>query len=456
MNARFHILSSVLDLASRGAFSREYRLADESQWQSPEAIAVLQFERLKSLLRHAEGTVPYYARRFAECGVRAADIRAPADLERLPVLTKADVMADPALLRSTAPPSKGALRKATGGSTGEMMVFMRDREAMARNFAHLVRNYTWTGLRPGEPHALLWGAHFDLKAQQRAANRVVNSCLKQQWMDAFRMSGETMRVYCDDLRRRRPRLLTAYASAATTLAEFVAEEIGQPLDLPAVTTTAEVLFPEARTRISQWLSPHVFDRFGCREVGNTAHECEAHDGLHVNAEHVLLEVVDEQGRAVAAGHEGEVLYTTLGNYVFPLIRYRVGDYAVREEPSALCRCGRGLPRIAAPRGRITDMLITTSGARVHGEYFTHLFYTMTCVRAFRVVQETERSLRVLVMLRSGAALPAADEHRLRTAIADKLGSDVTLQLEVVTEIPPSASGKHLFTECRVARGASWT
>jgi phenylacetate-CoA ligase len=249
--------------------------------------------------------------------------------------------------------------------------------------------------------------------------------------------------------------LSSYVTAATTLGDLIIDHGLTPLQLPAVATTAEVLFPELRARIQTTLGAEVFDRLGCREVGNTAHECGAHDGLHVNAEHVVLEVVDHAGRAAPPSTEGEMLYTTLGNYCFPLIRYRVGDYAVAEAARSACPCGRGLPRVRGVRGRVTDMLTTPDGTKVHGEYFSHLFYGLEAVREFRVVQEGPRELTVWLALRRGSdRLPAAEETRLRRELERVFGNTIELSLCVVEQIPPSASGKHRFTESRVGGGVS--
>jgi phenylacetate-CoA ligase len=452
---RVRLLFRALDLRSRGAFGREFRAIIRSQWQSAERVRELQLERLRALLAHAERFVPFYARRFAEHGVRAAGVKDFRDFERIPPVSKADVVAHADELLSTAEGGAMLTRKATGGSTGERLVFYRDAEAMARNFAHVLRNHTWAGLELGEPHAFLWGAHFDLRAQQRLTNRMVNVCLRQRWLDAFNMGSTSMQGYYQRLERWRPRLLSSYVTAATTLGEYISEQGLPPLDLAAVVTTAEVLFPERRARIEETLSKQVFDRLGCREVGNTAHECGAHDGLHVNAEHTVLEVVDRHGHAAQPGTEGEILYTTLGNYRFPLIRYRVGDYALAPGPSADCPCGRGLPKVRGVRGRISDMLTTTDGTKIHGEYFSHLFYGLETVREFRVVQEGPRELTVWLALRHGnEQLPASEEVRLRGELVRVFGPPVEVALRVVEQIPATASGKHRFTESRVGVEAS--
>ena len=446
MTLRIRTLFRALDARTRGAFSREYELISRSQWDTPQRIRELQHSRLRDLLQRAEMHVPFYARRFAEHGVHAADLRDLSDLRRFPLLTKAHVLDNGAALISNAE-QRNLVRKVTGGSTGERVVFYRTPEGMARNFAHVLRNYTWCGLTLGEPHAFLWGAHFDLRAQQRLSNRLINFCLRQRWLDAFHMNRTSLRTYYMKLRRWQPGLLSSYVSAATTLADYIQDEGLAPLRLPGVATTAETLFPEHRARIQATLAPDVYDRLGCREIGNTAHECEAHDGLHINAEHVVLELVDAHGQPVAPGSEGEVVYTSLGNNAFPLIRYRVGDYAVAGNEGP-CRCGRGLPMLRSVRGRMTDMLVAPDGTRIHGEFFSHLFYGAAAVAEFRVLQESMERIAVWVRTRGGD-LPQDQRRALETALRRVFGDGMTVTIDVVDAIPRSESGKHRFTESRV-------
>jgi len=444
-------LFAVLDARTAGAFSREYQLINRTQWQSPQSIVELQIARLRDLLDHAERHVPFYQQHFADYGVHAADLHDLSDLRRFPLLTKAEVLANnESLIAETG--RRDIVRKATGGSTGERVVFYRSAEGMARNFAHVLRNYGWAGLTLGQPHAFLWGAHFDLRAQQRLSNRLINVCLSQHWLDAFHMNPDSLTAYYERLRRWRPQLLSSYVTAATTLADFIKDEGLVPLDLGAIATTAETLFPEHRERLTATLATEVYDRFGCREIGNTAHECPAHAGLHINAEHVVVELVDESGDPVPPGSEGEIVYTSLGNSAFPLIRYRVGDYGVAGDEGT-CGCGRGLPRLRKVRGRMSDMLVAPDGTKIHGEFFSHLFYAAANVREFRVLQETMNSVTIWVRPQGGA-LPVEQRRAIEAGLRRVFGTDVRMTIDVVDAIPRSESGKHRFTESRVTAGAA--
>ena len=96
------------------------------------------------------------------------------------------------------------------------------------------------------------------------------------------------------------------------------------------------------------------------------------------------------------------------------------------------------------------MLTTPDGTKVHGEYFSHLFYNTPSVLEFRVVQEAARDIVVWLRLREALTqLPAVELDPLRRAFTDLFGTNVTLEIRVVDEIPKTASGKHRFTESRV-------
>jgi phenylacetate-CoA ligase len=219
--------------------------------------------------------------------------------------------------------------------------------------------------------------------------------------------------------------------------------------LRAVQTSAETLTAEHRGLIEEAFGAPAYNRYGCREVGNLAHECDAHAGLHLLIENNIVEVLKADGSAARPGEAGDVVVTNLWNTATPLIRYRLGDVA-RVGDAATCACGRSAPRLEAVLGRTSDIIATPSGKMLHGEFFTHLFYGAP-VRRFQVEQTSLHDLHVRVVPDKGY------RPEVGTAIAAQITRHADQALKVrweeVEEIPASASGKYRFTISSLRRAS---
>jgi len=202
--------------------------------------------------------------------------------------------------------------------------------------------------------------------------------------------------------------------------------------LRGIETSAETLLPEVRRDLMTAFGCPVLDRYGCREAGVIAHECSA-GGMHVNAEAVIAEV-----------EEGQVLVTTLNNLSMPLIRYRVEDLA--ETGDQCCSCGRGLPLLRQLRGRVSDIIRSPSGRLIHGEFFTHLFYGETGIRAFQVEQTSADHLEIRYVPAEG--FDEAARGAIERSILEHGDSGFIVTWSRVEAISPGPSGKFRFTIVR--------
>ena len=128
-----------------------------------------------------------------------------------------------------------------------------------------------------------------------------------------------------------------------------------------------------RAELEAELGLQALNVYGLSEIvgPGVAAECrEARDGLHVQEDHFLVEVIDpDSGERVADGAEGELVFTTLTKEALPLLRYRTGDIAaLTREP---CACGRTFARMSAVRGRRDDMLIVR-GVNLYPSQIEHV------------------------------------------------------------------------------------
>ncbi|MBI1852922.1 MAG: phenylacetate--CoA ligase family protein [Planctomycetes bacterium] len=419
-----------------------------SQWLHPAELEAVHEKRLRDLLRFASRRIPFYRRRFQECGLDPAHDRLPHALVSVPPLTRDDLRSSACELVDIEAAPEDRIEERTGGSTGEPTRFVLDRADVAASRAEMLRHFEWVGIAPGVRHAFLWGADRDSWPY-----RGLRGALKQRlenflWINSFDLDEDALADVVERLRSFRPRVLVGYASSLVHLARHCLRVGTWIPSVAAIESSAETLTPADREIVHRAFAAEVFDRYGSREVGNVAHECSEHDGLHVSTERLHVEIVDDAGLPVAPGETGRVLVTTLLRRTMPLIRYEIGDLAVARSAGDECPCGRGLPRIGPIRGRTSDVIRGPSGRLLHGEFFTHLFYDIPGVRRFQVVQEDARRLVVSVV--SDAEAPAGVGALLRRRILQEGDPLFDVEVRAVDSIVPGPTGKFRFTFSRLS------
>lgn len=412
------------------AHLREY---ERTQWLPREQVDALQWQRLSRLVAYCWNEVPYYRRRWGAAGVGSpADIRGVDDYARLPVLTKQDVRDhfDDLLAR----PARGSmLFKTTGGSTGEPLRIGYTRENYERRNAVMHRGYAWAGAPLGRRALHLWGEPPGVGIKARLQHAAFN----RRVLDVFRMRDDNLVAYADAIDAHRPRVIVAYVASAVRLAQWLIAS-GRRVHVPdAVLCAAEPLRSHQRALIEEAFGCPVFNTYGCREFALIASECEHRQGLHVNADHLRVELGDPATPAGDAGPR-EVLVTDLFNYGMPLMRYANGDLATASASDAACPCGRGLPVLASVDGRRMDALRTPEGHYV-GEYLEYLMFTTPGVRRFQAVQERIDRIDVAVVGSEELADDALDQVRRR--MIDAFGSSVELAFARTGELPLTPTGK---------------
>ena len=416
------------------------RELENDQWLGREALEHKQARRIREILLHAWDHVPFYRKRFEATGMQRADLEERGILERIPPLTKQEVIEHCEEFVDTSNP-RPLEWSTTGGSTGETVRFCQDRAALASIKAREMRFHHWMGVQTGERIARLWGSPIDREKaytlKERLLRRIKNVC----FLDGYDLSEAAMAAYAKRLREFRPQLLIAFTTCLNILAEYMEEHGLGGVRPRAILTTSSPLYPSYRARFERLFECPVFDEYGSREFGGMAHECPAHQGLHVDMEDVHIEVT--RARSLApAGDTGELLVTGLFNRAFPLIRYPIGDLG--RHLSQPCACGRGSTLIEIVKGRSSELLMGPKGIPVLGEYFIDVFDSLPGeVRKFRIHQTGAKTLRVVLV-----AAPAFGEGSRRyvlEAIAQKFGDEMEVEFEYMDEIPPLPSGKQLLT-----------
>jgi phenylacetate-CoA ligase len=150
-------------------------------------------------------------------------------------------------------------------------------------------------------------------------------------------------------------------------------------------------------------------------------------------------LLDENGNEVPDGEMGFVVATRLDNYAMPLIRYYLGDLAVKEVNNEKCACGRNMPQLKKIIGRDTDIIKTRSGKFMVVHAFTGIFEHIPEIKQFRVVQNNLDGIDIEIIKDKGFSGMVL-EH-IREKINGYLKEDFPVNFIEVTNIAPTASGK---------------
>jgi len=417
---------------------------ERTQWLGAAGIRALQTTRLRDLLAHAGHHVPYYRRLFAEAAFDPEAVTSPEDLEQLPLLTKADIRADPEAFKSEQ--ARRLVRSNTGGSSGEPLVFWLGSERVSHDVAAKWRATRWWGVDIGDREVVLWGSPIELGAQDRL-RRLRDTLQRSLLLPAFEMSPQKVNDFIAAIRRYRPRMVFGYPSAVDHVA-FTTDALGISLsDLGAQVAfvTGESLYDDQRQCIERVFGCPVANGYGGRDAGFVAHEC-PEGRMHVTAEDVIVEIADPAGNPLPPGQPGEIVVTHLASRDFPFIRYRTGDIATLS--TERCPCGRGLPVLAEIQGRTTDFVVAQDGTVMHGLALIYVLRDFPQIDRFRIVQESLEHTRVLVA--GSTTLDDESISSIRSGIRARLGDGVHVEIEHVEQIAADPSGKFRYVTSNVA------
>lgn len=414
---------------------------EQSQWQKPEEIAAAQFDQLKELVSFAATTVPHYRRqlykRFPTDGLT------PQTWQEIPVLTRKALHGAATDLRSERIPKEHGrtfpLR--TSGSTGMVV------EVIGTDLTNLfwqvfcLRDHLWHRRDLTEKLCVV-------RHQRDPALKEATGALAAGWgpaTDDVALTGPSVNYdimldvahLAERLAVDRPGYLLSHPSVIIGLARHCLDHRILLPELKEVRTMGESPDDSLRDLCREAWNAPVVDMYSCQEAGYLALQCPEHPHYHVQAENVLLEVVDHHGRACAPGEVGRVLITSLNNFATPLIRYEIGDYA---EVGGPCSCGRGLPVLKRIMGRYRNLLTLPDGKRRWPRLgYESQLQEVAPIELMQMIQTSIEELQVrLVMER---ALDDSEMRDLTAFIQGKLGYPFRLRFEYVDTIRNAANGK---------------
>ncbi len=403
-----------------------------NQWMDDAELREDQLRRLRRILEHAFTHVPFYREMAAERGLSPERIHSLEDLPLLPVITRETVQKNHHLLLSEEGDRARWFRSKSSGSTGEPLEVAFDPPCwIASRYVLKWRSLLATGFPPFGKVVVIRAVEPNLLEDKWKQLRLpLEDWLKRRcYLSTF----DPPEMHLEFYRRFRPGAIHGPPSYFLGLADALHRRPGASLKVPRILCTTELLDSRSRRFISEAFDAEVFDIYGSSEFKDVAWECPVHEGYHINADNVIVEVVQD-GAPVPPGTEGDIVLTTLSNRAMPLIRYRVGDRGVLSEDR--CSCGRTLPLMKCIEGRIVDYIHSPGGRKTSPYQLVNRLEEIPEVRRFQIHQQEDYSLHInLVVSRRDGDLVSAKVEQI---LSEVVGAALPIRTHVVDSIrtPP--------------------
>ena len=353
-----------------------------------------QLELLRATVSRAYRDVPFYRRKFEQLNLVPDDVLSLEDISKLPFTTKEDLR-DGYPYEMFAVPLREIVRIHSSSSTSAKPIVVgytrNDLKHWAEETARVINAAGVTKddvVQIAFDYGLLtggFGMHYG--AERLGASVIPVS------------SGSTERQV-QIMQDFRSTVLVSTPSFALYLSEVMARMgvSAAGLHLRVGLFGGEPMTEKLRSEIETRLGIVATDNYGISAVmgPGIAGECELRNGLHINEDHFLAEVIDPQTLEVLReGQEGELVITTLTKEGLPMIRYRTRDVTTITRDK--CKCGRTTARMASVRKRTDDMLIVR-GVNVHPREIEALLFDLEHVQPhYQIVVDREAGMEQLTL-----------------------------------------------------------
>lgn len=404
-------------------------------------------QQLSKLLLHSFTHVPYYREILGDCKVVVNGQTKLENFTSLPILTKDIIRQQGRQLYADDYQSRHPYTNTSGGSTGEPVQFIQDKQYDQWNTANKLYFNAVLGKQPGQSEIKFWGSDRDILAGTLALkDRLINFLYNRKFFNAYRLGNQQLHDLVALNNKFRPKAYWSYLDAAIELARFI-EQHHPIFHSPAfLVSTIGPMTEQIRNTLEKNLKCPVYDQYGSREVGAVACQCRQKTTLHSFPWNHHLEIIDQHEKPIN-NQPGRLLVTTLQNYSMPLIRYQIGDVAIGAP--GICSCGRRGFMLEQILGRTLGYFKHANGSLVHSHFIVQALFDHKWIKRFQIIQTAIDRLLIRVEQTPETQIPESDRADITAKTKILMGPTCSVDYEFPDRIEPSPSGKYIYTICQV-------
>ncbi len=306
-------------------------------------MAVLQFQKLETLLKKVYATNRFYRNKFDSIGITPSEVRSIDDLHKLPFTMKKEFEKDqdknPIFGTNLTEPLENYVQyHQTSGTTGKPLKFLDTRESW--QWRGKVACYILKGAGVNSGDRILFpfnfGPYTAFWIMYEGAYQLGNLIIPTGGWNSLQ------RLQC--IIENRATVIPTTPSYALILADTAKEHhidiAGSSIRTLMLSGEPGALVPGIREKLQRLWNARCFDYIGMTEVGTWGFQCtEEPNGVHIIESEFIAEIVDPKtGKPVEEGEAGELVVTNLGRSCMPAIRYRTGDLVKVKQ--GICSCNR--------------------------------------------------------------------------------------------------------------------
>jgi phenylacetate-CoA ligase len=394
-------------------------------YYSEHKLLELQKIKLQKLLIYCIDSIPYYAN--LTYLLKNGEI----DIKHFPILTKKLLCDNKNILLNKN--ELKLIKNVSSGSTGQQSIVYWSKEEQSINRATQILWWEWAGYKIGDP--LL---QTGITPQRGFIKSLKDNLLNTYYLQAFAHSKKNVLLALKWAQKQKNPVLAGYASSLYVIATYALEE-NIKVKFKASVSWGDKLFDHYKKKIFEAFGVNVYETYGSAEGLMMGGQKDLNN-MYLMSSNVFIEILDDNGNEVQDGEIGHVVVTNLNAYAMPLIRYKIGDLAIKlpqkDYPS---KTELKFPIWKKIIGRDTDLVITESGKYLVVHSFTGIFEHIPEIKQFCVIQDTKKGITILYIKGYNFYLGLLDI--IKEKIIGYINEPFEIEFKEVESILPTKSGK---------------
>lgn len=415
-------------------FNDYLTLFKQSQWLSSDEIRKYQNLHFKKIIDIAFNRVPYYKEKYSRFGIEKRDIQSLEDINKLPILTKEDILNDFNNFINPLIPKSNLVIMHTSGSTGKALSFYRTKDSIKQQWALNWRFRERFGIKIDDISCNFTGKLIVPINQTSPPFWRYNAAMKQFLVNMQHIKERNTTYFVDFLNSHNITYFSGYPSIIYQFANILINKNKKIINKPRIIFTgAEKLYDYQKELIEDVFDCSVTELYGTTEGVGNASKCEK-GNFHEDFEFGYFELNNE---SILSNDESscEILVTGFSNFAFPLIRFKIGDSAIWSNKK--CACGRKSRVIKSIVGRNEDYVLTPEGTKI--QRFDYLFKNQFNIKECQIVQENHGEIIYRIVKR--ANYTNKDTNKLISSTKKWISPTIKIKFEYPSFIKRTKTGK---------------